>query len=77
MSMSLPCFQLRTSVGVRLAGLDTLSNDPPTDAELERFRVPLAPLEVRQKLREVQARMAEHADLFDGAEVYIYIYSYV
>jgi hypothetical protein len=39
--------QLRTSVGMKLTGLNELSNEPPTDIELERFRVPLAPAEVR------------------------------
>lgn len=61
--------QLRTAVGLRLAGLDTLSNEPPTDIELERFRVPLSAPEVRRKLREMQERMSEHAELFDSAEV--------
>ena len=39
--------QVRTHMGVRMTGIDTLSNLPPTDAELDALRLPLDSVEVR------------------------------
>lgn len=61
--------QLRTSVGTRLAGLDTLSNDAPSEAELQRFKVPLNPVHMRKHMRKVQAAMSEHAEKFDEQDL--------
>ena len=48
--------QVQTHLGTRLVGLDALSNEAPQDAEPARFRVPLDPREVRQKLSAPSAR---------------------
>ena len=61
--------QVQTHVGTRLVGLDALSNEAPQDAELARFRVPLDPREVRQKLSALKREMENHSELFEEADI--------
>jgi len=61
--------QVRTSTGFRLSGIDSLSNEQPTDSELSRFKVALLPAEVRKKLAYLQEAMQEDASLFEEEEV--------
>jgi len=57
--------QVRTSTGPRLVGIDTLSNETPSDAELTRFKVPLVPTDVRKKLQSIQIAMQDNSALFE------------
>ena len=61
--------QVQTHLGTRLVGLDALSNEAPQDAELARFRVPLDPREVRQKLSALKREMENHSELFEEADI--------
>ena len=45
---------MRTASGSKLMGIDALSNEKPTDAELAKFKLPLEPEEVRKKLRALE-----------------------
>ena len=60
---------MQTHLGTRLVGLDALSNEAPQDAELARFRVPLDPREVRQKLSALKREMEIHSELFEEADI--------
>lgn len=61
--------QVRTQTGSRLIGLDALSNEPTSDGELAKFRVPLDPETVRKKLRSLQRAMQEESGLFEEEEL--------
>ena len=61
--------QVRTHAGVRLQGMDALSNEPPRDDELARFKVPLVAEEVRKKLRSLQRAFQQDAELFEEEEL--------
>ena len=57
--------QVRTHIGNRLVGLDALSNEPITPAEMGRFKVALDPEAVRKKILSLQRAMQEDANLFE------------
>ena len=61
--------QLRTVTGVRLSGVDTLSNEAPTDEDLARFKVAIVPVEARRRLRTSANLMRDHSDLFAAEEM--------
>ncbi len=61
--------QVGTKTGNRLVGLDALSNEQPTDEELGRFRFPVDPVRVREKIRSLQRAMQDHAELFEEEEL--------
>jgi len=67
--MSDIALQVRTQTGNRLVGVDTLSNEPCSDAELTKFKVPLDPEAVRKKIRSLQRAMQEDAELFEAEEL--------
>ena len=60
---------VRTQVGSRLVGIDALSNEPITESELLKFKVPLDPDQVRKKIRSLQRAMQEDAELFKEEEL--------
>jgi len=60
---------VRTASGSKLMGIDALSNEKPSDAELARFKVPLDPEEVRKQLRALERAFANDADLFEQEEM--------
>ena len=56
---------VRTHIGNRLVGLDALSNESISSAEMGRFKVPLDPEAVRKKILSLQRAMQEDANLFE------------
>ena len=61
--------QVRTHNGVRLTGIDTLSNQAPSDAELDALRIPLEPTDVRKKIYKLETAMRDASDLFEEEEL--------
>jgi len=61
--------QVRTHNGVRMTGIDTLSNQPPSDAELDGLRMPLDSAEVRKKIGKLQSSMQEFGERFNQEEL--------
>jgi len=61
--------RVRTATGDKLVDLTALSNQPMTEAELAKFKVPLEPEVVRRKARSLQRAMLEDASLFEGEEL--------
>merc|ERR1719272_954586 len=52
-----------------MTGIDTLSNLPPTDAELDALRLPLDSVEVRKKIGKLQNAMQEFGERFNQEEL--------
>jgi len=61
--------QVRTATGNRLIGLDALSNEPCTETELNKFKVPLDEETVRRKIHSLQVAMQNEAGLFAEEEL--------
>ena len=61
--------QVRTTTGNRLIGLDALSNVACTEAELNKFSLPLDESAVRKKIRSLQNHMQDHNNLFEEEEL--------
>jgi len=61
--------RVRTATGDRLVDLTALSNLPVNEAELAKFKVPLEPHIVREKVRKLQRAMEDDADLFEDEEL--------
>ena len=61
--------QVRTQTGNRLIGLDALSNEPCSEKELDKFKVPLDEGAVRKKIRSLQNAMQDNNNLFEEEEL--------
>ena len=61
--------KVRTATGDRLVDLTALSNQPCSQVELKRFKVPLDPDAVRKKARSLQRAMLEDSSLFEEEEL--------
>ena len=61
--------RVRTATGDRLVDLSALSNQPITESELSRFKVPLDPDVVRRKVRSLQRAMEDDQHLFDAEDL--------
>jgi hypothetical protein len=61
--------RVRTATGDRLVDLSALSNQPVTESELSRFKVPLDPDVVRRKVRSLQRAMEDDQHLFDAEDL--------